>query len=204
MDVCGRAADRHLGVTGQSLCRRDRHAGRAILAIPAVRQSGLFLALATFGFGIFIEYVFYPQSYMFGLMGAGITVPRPGLLGSDKGYYYLVLVLVVLASAAVMWLSRSRLGRLLLGRPGRARPGRPRPDIPAHAVSVAVPAGSVVALLGANRAGKTTLLRLAAGLLKPSSGAVSMQGVDVTGQPPFERSRRGLSLVPEGRGIFRG
>ena len=71
-------------------------------------------------------------------------------------------------------------------------------------VSVAVPAGSVVAQLGANRAGKTTLLRVAAGLLKPSSGAVSMQGVDVTGQPPFERSRRGLSLVPEGRGIFRG
>ena len=87
----------------------------AILAIPAVRQSGLFLALATFGFGILVEYVFYPQSYMFGLTGAGITVPRPGLFGSDKGYYYLVLVFVVLASAAVMWLSRSRLGRLLRG-----------------------------------------------------------------------------------------
>jgi ABC-type branched-subunit amino acid transport system ATPase component len=42
-------------------------------------------------------------------------VPRPGLFGSDKGYYYLVLVFVVLASAAVMWLSRSRLGRLLRG-----------------------------------------------------------------------------------------
>ncbi len=71
-------------------------------------------------------------------------------------------------------------------------------------VSLIVPAGSVVALLGSNGAGKTTLLRVAAGLLRPSAGAVSMKGIVVTRQHPYERARRGLSLVPDGRGIFRG
>lgn len=91
----------------------------AILAIPAVRQSGLFLALATFGFGILVEYLFYSQSYMFGSTQQGLAEPRPALFGGHgigpKGYYYLVLVLVVIVSIGVMWLSRSRLGRLLRG-----------------------------------------------------------------------------------------
>ncbi|HWE57412.1 MAG TPA: ABC transporter ATP-binding protein [Acidimicrobiales bacterium] len=71
-------------------------------------------------------------------------------------------------------------------------------------VNVTVPSGRVVALLGSNGAGKTTLLRVAAGLLRPASGTVSIHGVDVTRRPPYQRARQGLSIVPEGRGIFRG
>jgi len=70
-------------------------------------------------------------------------------------------------------------------------------------VSLVVPAGSIVALLGSNGAGKTTLLRTAAGLLRPAAGQVLLQGVDVTRQPAVRRARRGLCLIPEGHGVFR-
>jgi branched-chain amino acid transport system ATP-binding protein len=69
-------------------------------------------------------------------------------------------------------------------------------------VSLAVPKGSVVALLGPNGAGKTTTLRVAAGLLTPARGEVRVGGEPVAGQPAFQRARRGLCLIPEGRGIF--
>jgi branched-chain amino acid transport system ATP-binding protein len=69
-------------------------------------------------------------------------------------------------------------------------------------VSIIVPKGALVALLGANGAGKTTLLRVASGLLRPSSGTVSLDGQDLTGLPPFRRAAAGMCLVPEGRGIF--
>jgi branched-chain amino acid transport system ATP-binding protein len=69
-------------------------------------------------------------------------------------------------------------------------------------VGLAVPKGAVVALLGPNGAGKTTLLRVAAGLLSPSQGRVVINGSDSTRQKPFQRSREGLCLIPEGRGIF--
>jgi ABC-type branched-subunit amino acid transport system ATPase component/branched-subunit amino acid ABC-type transport system permease component len=89
----------------------------ALLAIPAIRLSPLYLALATFGFGIFVQYVFYTQNFMFGGTGAGLVLPRPTWLGlgSDTGFYYVVLALAVAASIAVMILNRSRLGRLLRG-----------------------------------------------------------------------------------------
>jgi branched-chain amino acid transport system ATP-binding protein len=70
-------------------------------------------------------------------------------------------------------------------------------------VSVGVPAGAVVALLGANGAGKTTTLRVAAGLLRAAQGTVSIFGHQVTRQPTHQRARQGICLVPEGRGIFR-
>jgi branched-chain amino acid transport system ATP-binding protein len=69
-------------------------------------------------------------------------------------------------------------------------------------VSLSVPAGAAVALLGPNGAGKTTTLRLASGLLRPRSGSVLLDGVDVTRMSPHERAARGLCHVPEGRGIF--
>jgi ABC-type branched-subunit amino acid transport system ATPase component/branched-subunit amino acid ABC-type transport system permease component len=91
----------------------------ALLAIPAIRLTGLYLALATFGFGILLQGMFYTQSYMFGANGAGLTEPRPHLsflsISTDKGYYYLVVVLAVLVALLVIGLTRSRLGRLLRG-----------------------------------------------------------------------------------------
>ncbi|WP_285106843.1 ABC transporter ATP-binding protein [Promicromonospora sp. MEB111] len=64
-----------------------------------------------------------------------------------------------------------------------------------------VPAGGVVALLGANGAGKTTLLRALLGLVPVRGGRVLLDGADLTGLPTEDRARRGLALVPEGRGV---
>ncbi|WP_216893153.1 ABC transporter ATP-binding protein [Nocardia alni] len=69
-------------------------------------------------------------------------------------------------------------------------------------VDLAVPPGKVVALLGANGAGKTTVLKTAAGLIRPSAGRIRLGGADVTARTPYQRSHRGLCLVPEGRGVF--
>jgi len=69
-------------------------------------------------------------------------------------------------------------------------------------VNLTVPAGSVVALLGANGAGKTTLLRVASGLLRPTSGRVTLDGRDTTALRPFQLVTAGLCHVPEGRGVF--
>jgi branched-chain amino acid transport system ATP-binding protein len=70
-------------------------------------------------------------------------------------------------------------------------------------VSIEVPASRVVALLGANGAGKSTTLRVAAGLLRPSKGVVSIGGVEVNRRSSHQRARLGVCLIPEGRGIFR-
>ena len=69
-------------------------------------------------------------------------------------------------------------------------------------VDLAVAPGSVCALLGPNGAGKTTLLRVAAGLHAPTAGDVLLAGRSVTGADPVELARRGLCLIPEGRGVF--
>jgi branched-chain amino acid transport system ATP-binding protein len=71
-----------------------------------------------------------------------------------------------------------------------------------HGVSLAVPAGSVVALLGPNGAGKSTTLKVAAGLIRPTSGDVILAGRRVNGAHADDLARAGLCLVPEGRGVF--
>jgi ABC-type branched-subunit amino acid transport system ATPase component/branched-subunit amino acid ABC-type transport system permease component len=91
----------------------------AIVAIPAIRLSGLFLALATLGFGILLQYLFYSTNLMFGLTTSGIPAPRPDVsifglsLASDKGFYYVLLIAAVLSTAVIMVIQRSRMGRLL-------------------------------------------------------------------------------------------
>jgi branched-chain amino acid transport system ATP-binding protein len=69
-------------------------------------------------------------------------------------------------------------------------------------VNLVVPDGAVVALLGPNGAGKTTLLKVMSGLLRPSSGRVLLDDVDVTNASPYDLARAGICHVPEGRGIF--
>jgi branched-chain amino acid transport system ATP-binding protein len=69
-------------------------------------------------------------------------------------------------------------------------------------VDLVVPRGSVVALLGPNGGGKSTLLKVVAGLLPPTHGEVRLAGRVVNGAPADELARRGLCLIPEGRGIF--
>ena len=71
-----------------------------------------------------------------------------------------------------------------------------------HGISLRVPAGTVVALLGPNGGGKTTLLNVCAGTLPPSSGEVLFDGERVTSVSADGRARRGICTVPEGRGIF--
>ncbi len=69
-------------------------------------------------------------------------------------------------------------------------------------VSLRVDEGEIVSVVGPNAAGKTTTLRTIAGLKAPSSGTVRYLDEDITALPAFERVRRGLVLVPEGRQIF--
>ena len=73
-----------------------------------------------------------------------------------------------------------------------------------HGVQLALESGKVVALLGANGAGKSTLCAVAAGLVAPAFGTVTLNGVDLTTMPTFQRARAGMLLVPEARGIFPG
>jgi branched-chain amino acid transport system ATP-binding protein len=69
-------------------------------------------------------------------------------------------------------------------------------------VSVSLSAGEVVAVIGHNGMGKTTLLRTLAGLLKAKSGSVHLAGRDLTNHATAVRSRLGLGYVPQGRQIF--
>jgi branched-subunit amino acid ABC-type transport system permease component len=89
----------------------------AIVAIPAIRLQGIYLALATFGFGILLEKVAYPAAVMFGTIGAR-RAPRPhfwGIDGTDeRGFYLVVLMVALVTTLLVVALIRNRIGRLLL------------------------------------------------------------------------------------------
>jgi branched-chain amino acid transport system ATP-binding protein len=69
-------------------------------------------------------------------------------------------------------------------------------------ISVSVNPGSIVTLIGANGAGKTTALKAISGLLKPRSGEIIYDGKNIAGLPPHQIVKLGLSHVPEGRMIF--
>ncbi len=69
-------------------------------------------------------------------------------------------------------------------------------------IDLAVGAGELVCLIGANGAGKTTTLKGVCGLLPVKSGGIRYGGDDITGRRSFELVRRGLVMVPEGRGMF--
>ncbi|MCX7668210.1 MAG: ATP-binding cassette domain-containing protein, partial [Atribacterota bacterium] len=69
-------------------------------------------------------------------------------------------------------------------------------------VSLAVGKGQIVTILGANGAGKTTTLKAIMGVLRPAGGHIYYQEEDITHMSPSSRVRKGIALVPEGRGIF--
>jgi branched-chain amino acid transport system ATP-binding protein len=69
-------------------------------------------------------------------------------------------------------------------------------------VSLTVGAGEAVALLGSNGVGKTTVARVASGLVTPTAGSVLLDGEDMTRSRPHEYARRGVAHAPEGRSVF--
>jgi branched-chain amino acid transport system ATP-binding protein len=73
-----------------------------------------------------------------------------------------------------------------------------------HDLALTVPEGAVVALLGPNGAGKTSTLGAITGTVRASSGVIRLFGERIDGLSAYHRASRGLTLVPEGRGIFPG
>ena len=71
-----------------------------------------------------------------------------------------------------------------------------------HGVSLDIPRGKAVGLLGRNGMGKTTLIRTLMGYVRARSGSVHCDGKAVTGAPPEKMARLGIGYVPEGRGVF--
>ncbi|HEU5188741.1 MAG TPA: ABC transporter ATP-binding protein [Methylomirabilota bacterium] len=69
-------------------------------------------------------------------------------------------------------------------------------------VSFSVPAGAIVTILGANGAGKSTILKTVSGVMDPQKGTVTLEGRPIQGLDPDRIARRGLSHVPEGREVF--
>jgi ABC-type branched-subunit amino acid transport system ATPase component/branched-subunit amino acid ABC-type transport system permease component len=91
----------------------------AVVALPAVRVSKVFLALATLGFGILMEQAFYTRDFMFGQSPIGLAAPRPAVsigswnLSTDTGFYYVLLIITTATVIVLTVINRGRLGRLL-------------------------------------------------------------------------------------------
>ena len=76
------------------------------------------------------------------------------------------------------------------------------PIMALRGVSFGVPAGAIVTILGANGAGKTTILKTVSGVMDPQKGSVTLEGRPIHGLDPDRVARLGLSHVPEGREVF--
>ena len=76
------------------------------------------------------------------------------------------------------------------------------PIMAIRGVSFVVPRGGIVTILGANGAGKTTILRTVSGVMDPQKGTVTFEGKPIHGLDPDQVTRRGLAHVPEGREVF--
>jgi ABC-type branched-subunit amino acid transport system permease subunit len=89
----------------------------AAVAVPAIRLSGIYLAIGTFGFGLLMQRLVFPAGAMFGAAQTSLPAPRPEISWfngqTETGYYYVVLAVAVLCALIVLGLERSRLGRLL-------------------------------------------------------------------------------------------
>ena len=71
-----------------------------------------------------------------------------------------------------------------------------------HDISLEVPKGKVVTLIGSNGAGKTTTMRAVSGMIKPTGGSISLNGKNITGLTSNKIARAGLAHSPEGRRVF--
>ena len=69
-------------------------------------------------------------------------------------------------------------------------------------VSLKVPQGAIVALLGANGAGKSSTLLAIIGSVKPKEGRIVFEGRDITGTPPDQLVKQGIAMIPEGARVF--
>ena len=87
------------------------------VALPTLRLSGLYLALATFTFAVLLQQLVYPTEAMFGGGFRAVARPEASLFGldlaGDKGYYYLCVAIAAMSAALVFGIQRARLGRLL-------------------------------------------------------------------------------------------
>ncbi len=83
-----------------------------LVAVRAIRLSGLFLALGTLGFGLLLERVAYRSDFMFGTTST-LDATRPAAFASDTAFYYVLLAFAVSGALLVAAVNRSRLGRLL-------------------------------------------------------------------------------------------
>jgi branched-chain amino acid transport system ATP-binding protein len=71
-----------------------------------------------------------------------------------------------------------------------------------HGISLRVPEGALVTLIGSNGAGKTTTLRALSGMIRPQAGSIRLAGADIAGLPSHKITQRGVAHSPEGRRVF--
>src|SRR5674476_216153 len=71
-----------------------------------------------------------------------------------------------------------------------------------HGISIQVPKGKIVTLIGSNGAGKTTTMRAVSGMIKPTAGKITLAGQDVTGLESHQIAKHRLAHSPEGRRVF--
>lgn len=76
------------------------------------------------------------------------------------------------------------------------------PFLAVDGVNLHVDAREIVGLIGANGAGKSSLVRAVSGLVAPAAGRITFEGAALGSEPPHDRARLGIALVPEGRGLF--
>jgi ABC-type branched-subunit amino acid transport system permease subunit len=159
----------------------------ALVAVPAIRLSGVYLALATFGFGIVAQNVLANTPLMFG-RHPSLTATRPRFAfidgSNDTGFYYAALAVVLVAAALIVTVDRTKLGRLL-----RAMSESPT-ALATNGLSVTVTRVSVFCL-------SAFLAGIAGGLFISQAGSVSRDSAF----GPFQSLTWVALLVICGRGV---